>query len=78
MDENAKDVKTISFIFEALANIVLTNKLVAGKVIKETCLLQSFRHLLDVFNVWNTDVLDNVCLMIDHIVNLESLEAQDV
>ncbi len=78
MDENAKDVKTISFIYEALTNIVLTNKLVADKVVRETCLLQSFRHLFDVFNVWNTDVLDNICHMIEHIVNLESLEAQDI
>ena len=68
MNENGKDVKTISFIFEALNNIVVTNKQVASKVVTETCILHSFRHLLDVCSSWNTEMLSCLYQMIDAIV----------
>lgn len=78
MEENGKDVKTICFIFEALTNIVVTSKEVASKVVRETCILQSFRHLLEVCTSWNTDMLSRLYQMIDNIVELDTLEVHEI
>ena len=56
MREGATDIKTINFIYEALYNPI-QNEETAQKIVAETCLMDSLRHLLEVSKHWHTDLL---------------------
>ena len=47
LDQGGKDIKTLSLVFDCLANIAPTNAAVARKVMAETCVLDAIRHLLE-------------------------------
>ena len=55
MREGASDIKTIHFIYEALYNPI--HEETAQKIVAETCLMDSLRHLLEVSKHWHTDLL---------------------
>ena len=69
--EGSKDLKTTFFIYEFLANLICTNKVIARKVVNETRLFESFKQLLETCTRWNSDLLETIFLMIQKLVNRE-------
>jgi len=71
MQDGGTDIKTCYFVFEVLANFVPDSQEVAEKVIRETCLLSSFSHLLELSTHWHTDVLECIFRILDTLFEVK-------
>ena len=77
LDQGGQDIKTLNFVFNCLANIAPSNLDIVNKILRETCILQALKFLLDNPRVWHIEVLDNIYRLLEHLIKVP-LEASQI
>lgn len=71
MDQGAKDLKTLNFVFLFLGNIASSGESMARKVLRETCVLDCVRHLAEQkLVIWEAELLDSIYRLISYTAKL--------
>ena len=70
LDQGGEDIKTICMIFVCFFNIAATGNFFTEKLLKETCVLTAFKHLLEIKTNWHTDVLNSILSLLDFFLKV--------
>ena len=59
-----KDFMILDLLYSFVGNLACENKVIAEKVLKETCMVEGLRSILEYEQSWPSQFLNTVCWMI--------------
>ena len=67
----------LDLVYTFVGNLAIENKVIAEKVLRETCMVEGMRSILEYEHIWPSQFLETVCWMIQTVVKLGILSSQE-